>query len=379
MNQEDRIKSTTEELPAIDEILENPVEAGLDLRISMESIPPDEEVIKRKIELIKNTDPTFLKELVQKYLADEISPEIMENPGEITLFLTKYFPDVNLTRMKPFSEKSIEEFYQPECVRDCIYAKDKMVEPIGYLIKTPVSLLRIEGCYGSIKRCRKKIVQVMFKGIRAGKGHKRVITEDLWEKVEEGECLYADAFETCWEVLHGKTKLWEVREYLKSIMLFGIERVVRNFEEIKIPEKGELISEVFVEEKVPGIFVYPIQLGEGCGLIPGEKCKKERNLCLDYFSKYWPECLRYNYYVAIVRDRDNGYHDFFCMVENCNCGSCGNPYDVDKEDLTLNERRLADLDLVFSFDLARKITIKFGLKNIKDAIKLVTDVLRLLV
>lgn len=328
----------------------------------------DEEEVKRKSKLIKKADPEFIKELVKKYLIDTIDLEQLEQKGEIIHTLLEYFPDVKLTKIKPFHTHSQERIYTPECSSECLYAKKSSVIPVGYEIKTPVSLFRIEGCYGEIKRCRKKFVQVAYKGIRPGKGA-------AYDNEERENCWYGKAFETGWKVLHGKLEFdEEVRDYLKELMLFGIEKTldIEVLGRLEIPEKAEIISEVFDEDRIPGIFLYPIKLTEFCE--PNtEMVWKNNSLCwitFHFFKRYYPGYLKYNFSLEIMKDRKFSYVYTSCMVNNCVCGFSGYIPDIDYDKISLEEEGMLErITSIYSLSLTKLHKSKLGYKSDKEAIK----------
>ncbi|MEM4958808.1 MAG: hypothetical protein QXX12_02920 [Nanopusillaceae archaeon] len=286
-------------------------------------------------------------------------------------------PYVDLIPFRMVSSEPLEKTYIPEGCKRCSKAKESGV--IGYILATPISFLRIEGCIGS-ETCLERTVQLLVKGM---------VMDSKFFTLRDGKVVRASleensifqVFTMAWKVLLGEIGLDVVSEYFKKALFFYEDEEL--FSQIKgIPSSAMLehLSVAFIEEKIPGFLVYPVVPGAVCGF--GNEAPKKARFYYDLFSDVDKDLTRHNFILSVTRNGSVGYNFVSCLSSNCYCQVMGNVFEeikVNRVGDKLSNPGVIYLGLLFSPELVKQHVIAFNQEDVDKGLRNMLNFLKLMV
>lgn len=321
----------------------------------------------------------FSKELNKALYEADLSKEkllqiLKSEPFRKVVSLAPY---VDLIPSRMISFDSLERIYIPEGCQGCVKARE--LEVIGYVSVTPIGFLRIEGCIGS-GDCLEKTVQLLIKG---------VVMDSKFFTLKDGKVVRADLkensvfriFTMAWKVLLGEMGLDVVSKYFKMISFFYEDKEV--FSQIRgIPssEMLEHLSVAFIEEKIPGLLVYPVVPGVVCGF--GNEAPKRARFYYDLFSDVDKDLMRQNFILSVTKNGSVGYNFVSCLSSNCYCQVMGNIFEeikVNRVGDRLSNPGVIYLGLLFSIELVKQHVVAFNQEDVDKGLRNMLNFLKLMV
>lgn len=142
--------------------------------------------------------------------------------------------------MKPFASEPDEKTYIPEPCHKCEYYHKTKPEVIGWEIKTPLGMWRMEGCVSELL-CLAKKVQLILKGLY-------IETEVIQEWIY-----------TAYSFLFGKEELdrKKFQKIIKTVLGFDTKNLSKKVEQVSFPPRMESMLDIFRMIDLTGYFLFP--------------------------------------------------------------------------------------------------------------------------
>lgn len=329
-----------------------------------------------KFNLFKGFGKETYEELYKRDLSDEEITSLSKQASFKKIF--SLIPYIEYLPFQLIYPESVERVYTPEVCHGCSKAESSWV--IGYVLATPVAFLRIEGCVGPEVKCMERLVQLVVKG---------VATDSKFFTLSNGKILRADLnenkiyqlFTTAWRILLGEIPLSMTVEFFRQALFFYEDKTI--FSQIKGTPSSSIVEQlvkVFVEEKIPGYFVYPIPSGAVCGF--GKEAPKKAKFYNELFSQIDKDVAKQNFFMSITGNSSVAYNFISCFSSNCYCQVMGNIFEeirTSRLPQKLSNPGVMYLGILFSPELIKQHVIAFNQGNIENGLRNMLNLLKLMV
>lgn len=329
-----------------------------------------------KFDLFKGFEKETFEEICKKDLSDEEIAFLSKQPSFKKIF--SLIPYIDHLPFQIIYPESMEKVYTPEVCRGCSKAESSWV--IGYVLITPVAFLRIEGCVGPEVKCMERLVQLVVKG---------VAIDSKFFTLSNGKILRADLnenkvyqlFTTAWRILFGEVPLSMSVELFRQSLFFYEDETA--FSQIKGTPSSSIVEKlvrVFVEEKIPGYFVYPIPSGTICGF--GKEAPQKAKFYNELFSQTDKDVAKQNFFMSITGDSSVAYNFISCFSSNCYCQVMGNIFEEIKTSRLPQKPSnpgVMYLGILFSPELIKQHVVAFNQGNIENGLRNMLNLLKLMI